>query len=103
MDDPQSPLTPIRTPINPKSYNRRYRKAKTISGYAEEKPVGAVNKASPMTYKRRSVLESSQFNPLTRVKPLVPNILDKAQIDALNMNMAKRKESGHNWAIVQQR
>jgi hypothetical protein len=79
------------------SYARRYRKSK-------KKGVIGYNKlASPQTYKDKSIMKSSEYNPLTRMKPLVPNLLDVARINALNMNMAKRAASGYQWGIVDQK
>jgi hypothetical protein len=86
--------------IKASSYARRYRRAKgkglkAVSGYN--------TLATPQTYKDKSVMKSSEYNPLTRMKPLVPNLLDVARINALNMNMAKRAASGYQWGIVDQK
>ena len=82
-----------------KRYERRYVRSNAIKGYTEPKP-SQVNKASPLTYKKRSVLTANPYNPLTIVKPLVPNILDKALVDSVNMDMARKKASGYEWGVV---
>jgi hypothetical protein len=96
-DPPDIPEDDDDEKIQASSYARRYRKSK-------KKGVVGYNKlASPQTYKDKSVMKSSEYNPLTRVKPLRPNLLDVAQVNALNMNMAKRAASGYQWAIVDQK
>jgi hypothetical protein len=86
--------------IQASSYARRYRRAK---GKGLKAVYGYNDKASPQTYKDKSIMKSSEYNPLTRVKPLRPNLLDVAQVNALNMNMAKRAASGYKWSIVDQK
>jgi len=68
---------------------------KSAEGYSKS--------VSPLSYAQRSVLTSNPKAPLTRVKPLVPNILDKALIDAVNMDAAKKRASGYKWGIVKEK
>jgi len=114
MEDPQPPDAqdiPVKsvkssmrrkatkTPKKPKVIkppkNPFLQKGMAVKGYSEER--------TPLSYADRSVLPSNPKAPLTRVKPLIPNILDKAVIDSINMDAAKKRASGYKWGIVREK
>lgn len=58
---------------------------------------------TPVTYRQRSVIKPNPMSPWTRLKPLLPNILDRAAVMAVHKNAAIRKKSGHKWVPVQEK
>jgi hypothetical protein len=105
MEDPQPhgtqdiPVKSMKSSMLPKATkipkNPFLQKGMDVKGYAKGR--------SPLSYAQRSVLPSNPKSPLTRVKPLVPNILDQATIDSINMDAAKKRASGFKWGIVREK
>ena len=57
---------------------------------------------TPLSENQKSNIKVKPLNPLTRVKPLLPNILDQAAIDQVLKRGAIRRESGRKWTPVQE-
>lgn len=105
MEDPQPhanddiPVKSSRSSMSSKSSklpkNPFLQKSMAVKGYSD--------KPTALSYTERSSLPSNPKAPLTRVKPLMPNILDKVQIDAVNMDAAKKRASGYKWGIVREK
>jgi hypothetical protein len=64
---------------------------------------GYSTNVTPLSYAQRSALPTNKKNPLTRMKPLIPNILDKMLIDSINMDAAKKRASGYKWSMVREK
>ena len=64
---------------------------------------GYSTNVTPLSYAQRSILPTNKNNPLTRMKPLIPNILDKMLIDSINMDAAKKRASGYKWSMVREK
>jgi hypothetical protein len=56
--------------------------------------------ATPLSYSDKSVMKTSRNNPLTRVKPLRPNILDQLAVDNVNWMAAQKRAAGSKWVPV---
>jgi len=105
MEDPQPhgtqaiPVKSVKSSMRPKATkipkNPFLQEGMDVKGYAKGR--------SPLSYAQRSVLPSNPMSPLTRVKPLIPNILDKVKIDAVNMDAAKKRASGYKWGVVREK
>jgi len=57
---------------------------------------------TPLSDTQKSNFKVNPKNPLTRIKPLLPNILDQAAIDQVLKRSTMRRESGHKWMPVQE-
>ena len=98
MEDPQPvddslPSKTMPSVIKPK--RNRFLKGVAAKGYTKA--------TTPLTYRQLSSLPTAKYNPLTRVKPLIPNILDKMLIDSINMDAAKKRASGYKWSMVREK
>jgi hypothetical protein len=78
-----------------KNKRNRYLKGAAAKGYTKA--------TTPLSYSQQSSLRANKYNPLTRVKPLIPNILDKMLIDSVNMDAASKRASGYKWSSVKER
>ena len=61
------------------------------------------NEETPVSYKQRSNIKANLQSPYTRMKPLLPNILDHAAVMSVHKYTNLRKRSGHKWAAVQEK
>jgi hypothetical protein len=61
------------------------------------------NEETPVTYKQRSNIKANPQSPFTRIKPLLPNILDHAAVMSVHKYTNLRKRSGHKWVPVQEK
>jgi hypothetical protein len=95
MEDPQPVVEDIDKVSVPKPKRNRYLKGVAAKGYTKA--------TTPLSYKQQSALPTAKYNPLTRTKPLIPNILDKMLIDSVNMDAAKKRASGYKWSMVRER
>ena len=95
MEDPQPVVEDIDKVSVPKPKRNRYLKGVAAKGYTKA--------TTPFSYSQLSSLPTKKYNPLTRVKPLIPNILDKMLIDSVNMDAAKKRASGYKWSMVKER
>jgi hypothetical protein len=57
---------------------------------------------TPLTYSDRSMMKTNPKSPFTRVKPLLPNILDQIAIESVNWAAAQKRRSGHKWHTVKE-
>jgi hypothetical protein len=57
---------------------------------------------TPIIKKSKSSTKVSLYNPLTRVKPLMPNILDQAAIEQVYKRAAIKRASGRKFVQVQE-
>jgi hypothetical protein len=61
------------------------------------------NEETPVTYRQLSNIKANLQSPYTRMKPLLPNILDHAAVMSVHKYRNLRKRSGHKWAAVQEK
>tara|TARA_R110000868_G_scaffold334803_1_gene595489 strand:+ start:1914 stop:2228 length:315 start_codon:yes stop_codon:yes gene_type:complete len=103
IEDPQ-PLDMSTTPAPAKKVVRKSNPFKEARLYSPRgKNTLYSRDKTALTYKDKSMLTSNPQSDLTRVKPLVPNLLDKALIDSVNMAAAKKRASGQKWVIVREK
>ena len=95
MEDPQPVNDEIVSKTVPTVKRNRYLKTSAAKGYTKA--------VTPLTYRQQSALPTNKNNPLTRMKPLIPNILDKMLIDSVNMDAAIKRASGYKWSMVKER
>ena len=101
MEDPQPvddslPSKTMPSVIKPK-------RNRFLKGVAVKVSAARTKAATPLSYAQRSILPTNKNNPLTRMKPLIPNILDKMLIDSINMDAAKKRASGYKWSMVREK
>jgi len=61
------------------------------------------NEETHVSYRQRSNIKANLQSPFTRMKPLLPNILDHAAVMSVHKYTNLRKRSGHKWAAVQEK
>lgn len=103
MSNPDTPEAPT-APAPRKKYVRKSNPYKEPRLYS---PRGVntlyTRDKTPLSYKDKSMLPTNPQSDLTRMKPLMPNLLDKIKIDSVNMAAAKKRASGQKWVIVNEK
>jgi hypothetical protein len=69
---------------------------------SNEAPLLYDPKESELTYKQRSNMKVNPQSSLSRIKPLMPNILDSLAVQSVHRAAGLRKKSGYKWKVVQE-